>query len=634
MITARYLNSVLTVTVLTSLVLSSSLLVNFTEGSKSNPFQTLPSQSFQSSSVTTAAAPCGKLPISSIKASGTQSGLSPSNVADGDLNARWSNFGLNSWVQLDLGKQMTICSIDIAWYRGNVRVNDFVISGSNDGVNFFKIFSGKSSGLTTDFEKYDLKSAKAKVIRITITLNSQNNWASISEVRVFGKPNEAPSPSPQPQPTGQCNKELKANGVSESGGQPAAGSLDASFAIDGSTDSRWSSLGLGSSITLKLDKTSTICGVNISWYRGTERTNTFVISLSNNGKSFTDVFEGSSKRQSSFESYSFRDTSAQFLRITVTGNSQNNWASVSEVKVFGRTDTTPSPSPSPSPGPSPSPSPSPGSNFKFAAAGDWGCDSKATATIANMQDKEPELILALGDLSYQSSPDCWLDTIQDIEGITRIIIGNHDSSEKESSALEKQYLQHFNLAQPFYSFDYKNAHFLILSSQLKAGKGDAQYEFVDNDLDKVSQNKNIKWIIVALHKPLYTSPTKHSAEADFRDIYHPLFDKYGVDLVLQAHNHNYQRSFPISYNDQKSASPKITDNENTEYNDPKGAIYVVAGTGGKSLYDLKSKAPFIVSQAEEYGAFEGRITDGGSKLIGTFFTNDRNEIIDKFTISK
>jgi hypothetical protein len=105
-------------------------------------------------------------------------------------------------------------------------------------------------------------------------------------------------------------------------------------------------------------------------------------------------------------------------------------------------------------------------------------------------------------------------------------------------------------------------------------------------------------------------------------------------LVLQAHNHNYQRSFPISYNDQKSASPKITDNENSEYNDPKGAIYVVAGTGGKSLYDLKSKAPFIVSQAEEYGAFEGRITDGGSKLIGTFFTNDRNEIIDKFTISK
>ena len=78
---------------------------------------------------------------------------------------------------------MTICSIEIAWYRGNERVNDFVITGSNDGVNFFNIFSGKSSGLTTNFEKYDLKSAKAKIIRVTVTLNSQNNWASVSEVQ-------------------------------------------------------------------------------------------------------------------------------------------------------------------------------------------------------------------------------------------------------------------------------------------------------------------------------------------------------------------------------------------------------------------------------------------------------------------
>jgi hypothetical protein len=138
----------------------------------------------------------------------------------------------------------------------------------------------------------------------------------------------------------------------------------------------------------------------------------------------------------------------------------------------------------------------------------------------------------------------------------------------------------------------------------------------------------------AIHKPCTHPLPKHLAETEFRNVYHALFDKYGVDLVLQAHNHNYHRSLPISYNNQKSSSPLITDNGNSLYNDPKGVIFVIAGTGGKSLYGLKSKSSFIVDQEEEYGIFEAKITDSGSKLTGTFYTNDRNEIIDTFTISK
>ena len=121
-----------------------------------------------------------------LKLAGTQEGLSPANIIDNDVTTRWSNLGLNSWVQLDLGKQKTICSVDISWYRGNERINDFIISGSNDGINFVNLFSGKSTGLTLDFEKYDLKSAKARYIKITVTGNSQNNWISIAEVRISG----------------------------------------------------------------------------------------------------------------------------------------------------------------------------------------------------------------------------------------------------------------------------------------------------------------------------------------------------------------------------------------------------------------------------------------------------------------
>ena len=63
-----------------------------------------------------------------------------------------------------------------------------------------------------------------------------------------------------------------------------------------------------------------------------------------------------------------------------------------------------------------------------------------------------------------------------------------------------------------------------------------------------SQNKSIDWIVVYVYRPMYTSPTVHPAREPLRDSYHPLFDMYGVDLVLQGHNHNYQRSYPLRYN--------------------------------------------------------------------------------------
>ena len=60
----------------------------------------------------------------------------PSNVLDNNLSTRWSNLGQGSWIQLDLGSKKSICSVDIAWYRGDIRQNNFVISVSDDGTTF------------------------------------------------------------------------------------------------------------------------------------------------------------------------------------------------------------------------------------------------------------------------------------------------------------------------------------------------------------------------------------------------------------------------------------------------------------------------------------------------------------------
>jgi hypothetical protein len=143
---------------------------------------------------TSAVASCEKLPVRSVNAIGSD-GHVPSNVIDNNLDTRWSNNGVGSWIQLDLGSKKSICSVDIAWYRGSVgRQNNFVISV--DG------FSGKSSGTTAGLEKYDMSAAvtDGRYVRVTVNGNNENDWASITEIEVFGSDSSTPPPPP---PTNQ-----------------------------------------------------------------------------------------------------------------------------------------------------------------------------------------------------------------------------------------------------------------------------------------------------------------------------------------------------------------------------------------------------------------------------------------------
>jgi glucose/arabinose dehydrogenase len=130
---------------------------------------------------------CQKLPIGNVVARGSETLNPPSNAIDNNLNTRWSNLGIGSWIQADLGSKNSICSVDIAWYRGNLRQNSFTISVSNDGTTFTNIFSGKSSGTTTSVEKYNMPTGiEARYARITVDGNTENNWASITEIAVYG----------------------------------------------------------------------------------------------------------------------------------------------------------------------------------------------------------------------------------------------------------------------------------------------------------------------------------------------------------------------------------------------------------------------------------------------------------------
>src|SRR5215217_1697358 len=199
-------------------------------------------------------------------------------------------------------------------------------------------------------------------------------------------------------------------------------------------------------------------------------------------------------------------------------------------------------------------------DYNFAAAGDWGCTNDTINTVKNIMNHKPELILALGDLSYNKTAQCWLDIINPIADKTKIVIGNHET---DSTKKLKDYTEFFELEKQYYSFNYQNVHFIAISTELPYENGSEQYEFVNNDLSKVSSDPKIDWIVVFFHSLAYTSPADigkgNRAEKEFRATYHPLFDKYDVDIVLQAHNHNYQRTYPIVFNNDKPKEPIVTD---------------------------------------------------------------------------
>jgi len=275
-------------------------------------------------------------------------------------------------------------------------------------------------------------------------------------------------------------------------------------------------------------------------------------------------------------------------------------------------------------------------NFNFAAAGDFGCSTNTKNTVENMQSKEPEIVLALGDLSYHSTADCWFDTMSPIKDKLMITLGHHDV--EDGQAKMDQYLNSFGLEKPFYSYEYNKVHFLVMSAKSVYYKGSEQYNFILEDLKKASENKDVNWIVVSSYGPPYTSPSEHTAFKEIRDVYHPIFEKYGVDLVLSGHNHNYQRTHPITYNPNDSSEPVVTNDRSTEYDSQKdGIVFAIVGTGGVNFYSFDGQAPFVDTQfANKFGFLNIDISNGNphTKLTGTFYDNKGDQILDQFTIGK
>ena len=126
------------------------------------------------------------------------------------------------------------------------------------------------------------------------------------------------------------------------------------------------------------------------------------------------------------------------------------------------------------------------------------------------------------------------------------------------------------LPETSYFIDYQGVRFIALNSNEKI---DEQTIWLEETL----KNNPHEWVIAFLHHPIYSASTSRD-NPKRRQAWKPLFDKYGVDLVLQGHDHSYARG-----------SSSLTEKNlsiGTNTKDVTGTVYVVSVSGPKQ-YDVK-----------------------------------------------
>lgn len=133
-----------------------------------------------------AAAPVKKTPEAAVNGirvlASTDDGNAAANTLDGKPETRWSAQGVGQWIRFDFGEARTVSALAAAFYRGDSRASIFDIESSDDGKEWKKVFSGKSSGTSIAPERFSFPPVKTRYIRIVGRGNTENDWNSIADV--------------------------------------------------------------------------------------------------------------------------------------------------------------------------------------------------------------------------------------------------------------------------------------------------------------------------------------------------------------------------------------------------------------------------------------------------------------------
>lgn len=186
--------------------------------------------------------------------------------------------------------------------------------------------------------------------------------------------------------------------------------------------------------------------------------------------------------------------------------------------------------------------------FRFVVMGDTRTDHGAhRQVLALVNEQGADFYLHTGDMVEDGdSSENW-QTFFEIEQplMSRIVMwpvmGNH---EHRSDTL---YDALFHTPTPpdvtrYYSFDYSNCHFTVIDSDTEFTQGSEQYDWIESDLSAASQDPSIEHIFALYHRPSYSSGWHGTEGLPLAETFHPLFAKYGVQMVFSGHDHDYERS--------------------------------------------------------------------------------------------
>ncbi|MDZ7721251.1 MAG: metallophosphoesterase family protein [candidate division KSB1 bacterium] len=231
--------------------------------------------------------------------------------------------------------------------------------------------------------------------------------------------------------------------------------------------------------------------------------------------------------------------------------------------------------------------------FSFIYLGDIQNEVHKNASIllrtAFAHASDARFILIAGDMTNHGYDDhLWHNFSKAFGFIPRMrplvpVPGNHDKAKQDEGEnsirhIAPLYKAHFALPpngpgldalnETAYYIDYQCARFVIFNSM--SDKNPQQLDWLKRTL---KSNKK-PWLIVSHHHPLYSTGQDRD-NPELRKMLSPLYEKYGVDLVLQGHDHHYGRTHKIVKNQIVS-------------NTDKGPVYVVSVSGPK-MYSHNDK---------------------------------------------
>lgn len=299
--------------------------------------------------------------------------------------------------------------------------------------------------------------------------------------------------------------------------------------------------------------------------------------------------------------------------------------------------------------------------FSFGAAGDHDAGPDASASLDLLAASSASFYLALGDLSYggRNSEPAWCDFVKSHVGPTfpfELVSGNHEDNggdgliENFAACLPDQIGGITGEYAKEYYFDYPAvnplARFILISPDLNFGQGQnyqytvgsAHYNWVASAIDG-ARAAGIPWVIVGMHKVCITMGNKScEIRADLMN----LLLSRRVDLVLQGHDHNYQRSKQLTCATVDAYSPACVADDGADnlYIKDAGTVFVIGGMFGTDFYDISPGD----SEAGYFAAWMGgnsnpthgfvKYTVSDTEIVAQFLASATGSFTDGFAIRR